>query len=961
MKLFAIPYLILIFIFSFLLGEVPEFLLGHNPFFCDCEMEWLQQINQMAHHRQHPRVLDLDSVYCKLNNRDSKSKLANQFGNVDFHHGKHLPYVNDHHQSSRIGGINDISEQTVPIMQVKKQEFLCQYQAHCFALCMCCDFFACDCHMQCPDGCSCFHDSTWSANVIRCSLREHEVIPSLIPMDATSIHLDGNNFTGTLVSQAFIGRKRVQSLYLNSSQIEAVNNQTFNGLTELEVLHLEDNYIHRIEGYEFGNLTSLRELHLQRNFIDYIEEDAFIELISLQVLQLHGNRLTNLQGISQLSASPFMSSISLSGNLWTCQCEFISDFNKFAKSKKDNIIYDMQKITCLLDNKVRQSIGGNITCSEASPIMTFPDQVRNEALIPVVVSVMAVVIIIAVSTVILFVFRTPLRVWLHSKYGIRIGSGCCTCRARYCCGHWCCISRSRKKGSLGDGEHDRLYDAFVGYSTKEEDFVQQVIVPQLEIEEPSLKLCLQHRDLPNTSSIADTFPGVSQLCAKHVLIVSRSYLETEWIQIKFALQELHKKIKFRPIIVLLEELSSLDLAAAPEFNILLKTAIVLNYWDESSFWNKLRYYLPDSSKLRHRRYKKTYRRNVTLGGQNVSNPCTSTIGVMGSAGAGIASTSPKSLLSSGSGSSGNTVAATPLTYSRGGVNRTRMNQIGGTPTHNWNPVSSPYDNLPSNNSSTSTRSTTAAGTIHPQSSMSNSENVKLVANPLNEFLHHNAIGHPTAGSDQWSDDSASYSWHDHTYQAVPHQQHRNQQQLPQGGESIYHTLDPETHQRCIEGIDAVGSLDVMLPNGQLVPATLVRNNTGRIVPIVQMDNKSSSAGGTTMLHQGVVSTSATVSSTSTTSVSPPPTSNESNGTQHPMQVTFPKTVVYKTEGRHPSRGDRDGSGDRDVRQNNYRHNDFKHLNLVGGSPQRRNNFGTGSGSPRFSQPHRLGSKGGYLV
>jgi hypothetical protein len=122
-------------------GEVPEFLLGHNPFFCDCEMEWLQQINQMAHHRQHPRVLDLDNVYCKLNNRDSKSKLPNHFGNENFHHGKHLPYGTDHHQNSRLGGVNDISAQSVPIMQVKKQEFLCQYQAHCFALCMCCDFF----------------------------------------------------------------------------------------------------------------------------------------------------------------------------------------------------------------------------------------------------------------------------------------------------------------------------------------------------------------------------------------------------------------------------------------------------------------------------------------------------------------------------------------------------------------------------------------------------------------------------------------------------------------------------------------------------------------------------------------------------------------------------------------------------------------------------------------------------
>ena len=940
----------------FVSGEVPEFLLGYNPFFCDCEMEWLQKINQMAHHRQHPRVLDLDNVYCKLNNRDPKSKTKNSF-----HRQHYLPHHNNHKNSHQTGNEIIDFDQTVPIMQVKKQEFLCEYQAHCFALCMCCDFFACDCRMQCPDGCSCFHDSTWSANVIRCSLREHEVIPSLIPMDATSIHLDGNNFTGTLISQAFIGRKRVQSLYLNASQIEGVNNQTFNGLSELEVLHLEDNFIRRIEGYEFGNLTALRELHLQRNRIDFIEENAFSTLISLQVIQLHDNHLVSLQGISQLSSLPYLSSISLSGNPWICQCDFVRDFNEFAKARQDNVIFDEERVTCLLDNRLSQriSLGENITCSEASAIMTYPDQEGNEELITVVVSVMAVVVIVTVAIVILFVFRTPLRVWLHSKYGIRLGSSCGICRARYCCGHWCCINSGRKKGGLGEGEHDRLYDAFVGYSAKEEDFVQQVIVPQLEIEEPSLKLCLQHRDLPNTSSIADTFPGVSQLCAKHVLIVSRSYLETEWIQIKFALQELHKKIKFRPIIVLLEELSTLDLAAAPEFNLLLKTAIVLNYWEESSFWNKLRYYLPDSSKLRHRRYKKTYRRNVALGGQTMPNPCTSTIGMNGP---GIASTSPKSLLSSGSGSSNNTVAATPLTYNRSGISRNRINQMGGTPSHNWNPITSPYDNLPSNNSSTSTRSTTAAGTVHHQTGLPNSENVKLVANPLNEFLHHNAMGHTTTTSDQWSDDSASYSWHDHTYQSVPQQQ---QQPVPGGGGHIYHTLDPDTHQRCLEGIDAVGSLDVMLPNGQLVPATLVRNNTGRIVPIVQV-NSSSSEGGAMIQQQGPVSTSATASSTSTTSVSPPPTSNESNGIQHPMQVTFPKTVVYKTEGRAPSRGEADGQMDRGMRTPNTRQNEFKPFNAMGSSPQRRNNFGTTSGSPRgnfISQPqsHPLGNKGGYLV
>ena len=100
-------------------------------------------------------------------------------------------------------------------------------------------------------------------------------------MDATSILLDGNNFTGLLDSQAFIGRKRVLSLFLNASLIEAVSVQTFNGLTELEVLHLEDNLIHTLQGHEFSNLTSLKELYLERNKLVAINEMTFSSLASL--------------------------------------------------------------------------------------------------------------------------------------------------------------------------------------------------------------------------------------------------------------------------------------------------------------------------------------------------------------------------------------------------------------------------------------------------------------------------------------------------------------------------------------------------------------------------------------------------------------------------------------------------------------------------------------------------------
>ena len=76
-------------------------------------MEWLLSINQRP--SGYPRVLDLDLVQCSLN-----------------------------------GPISTNSSQ-VPVVQLDPAQFLCQYEAHCIPQCFCCDFFACDCRMQCPE------------------------------------------------------------------------------------------------------------------------------------------------------------------------------------------------------------------------------------------------------------------------------------------------------------------------------------------------------------------------------------------------------------------------------------------------------------------------------------------------------------------------------------------------------------------------------------------------------------------------------------------------------------------------------------------------------------------------------------------------------------------------------------------------------------------------------------------
>ena len=57
----------------------------------------------------------------------------------------------------------------VPIENVLPEQYICEYRIHCYASCMCCDFLNCDCTFNCPEGCSCYHTSSWSTNISDCN------------------------------------------------------------------------------------------------------------------------------------------------------------------------------------------------------------------------------------------------------------------------------------------------------------------------------------------------------------------------------------------------------------------------------------------------------------------------------------------------------------------------------------------------------------------------------------------------------------------------------------------------------------------------------------------------------------------------------------------------------------------------------------------------------------------------
>ena len=84
-------------------------------------MVWLKSINSASTLQNYPIVKDIESIYCRL--------------------------------------VYTRQQTFIPLVEARNEQFLCPYKTHCFALCQCCDFDACDCEMTCPDGCNCYHDN----------------------------------------------------------------------------------------------------------------------------------------------------------------------------------------------------------------------------------------------------------------------------------------------------------------------------------------------------------------------------------------------------------------------------------------------------------------------------------------------------------------------------------------------------------------------------------------------------------------------------------------------------------------------------------------------------------------------------------------------------------------------------------------------------------------------------------
>lgn len=558
--------------------ELPQFYIGGNPFFCDCTMEWLQRINQLSHVRQHPRVMDLDTVMCKLSHsRDGVDR---------------------------------------PLLELQPSEFLCPYEVHCFALCHCCEFDACDCEMTCPENCTCYHDTLWASNVVDCSNSGYTSVPPKIPMDATEIYLDGNDF-GDLGSHVFIGKKKLQVLYLNNSNIQTIHNRTFNGLTSLRILHMESNKIQELRGFEFEQMENLRELYLNHNEISSVGNKTFAGMKTLEVLRVDNNKIADFSPW-QLPTSGKIARVVVDGNSWACDCESVAKLQDWIRDNSAAAGLSLSNLRCTdKESSVRETLSevilrcnqnvvlsntgkSTLATSVAQSDSIYKTVIFHGEYLPFLVATLVAVIAISFLTVLFFIFRNDVSLWVHSKYGIRI---------------------FKNSSSIAETleERDRLYDAYLVYSIKDEDFVNRVVACELEQEGHSL--CLHYRELVSDSTfLADSILSAAEASRRIVFVFSLSFLQHEWDHIQFrsslqaSLHQTPPHLRRRKIIFLLTtDLGNLNLD--PELQELLRTCTVIS-WGEKRFWEKLRYAMPDAV---CRKKKKNNNSKKSIGGSGKKN------------------------------------------------------------------------------------------------------------------------------------------------------------------------------------------------------------------------------------------------------------------------------------------------------------------------------------------------------
>ncbi|XP_072250014.1 toll-like receptor 21 [Leuresthes tenuis] len=391
----------------------------------------------------------------------------------------------------------------------------------------------------------------------------------------SDLKLDGQRPYGlTLLPHTlFRGLYSLRSLYLTNNKIFHLAPETFDDLTSLQFLTLDNCCVGvaQLQPGIFKNLRNLTKLVVENMGIQNFSKDVFGNLTNLRILQLNRNVMQSIP-VDALESLPTLNYLDIRNIPLTCTCQNNLLQNYTVHHPNVQVVY-LYHLRCPQNrNQSFYNFDTKVCYIDLGEYLFFTT---------------AAVIFLFTVAPLLYV-----KLYWKMKYGYYVFRS-------WFSEQW---SRIREK------EENCKYDAFISYNSSDEDWVMDQLLPNLEGNGSSFKLCLHHRDFELGRDIVDNIVNAVYSSRKTICVVSRSFLRSEWcsLEIQLASYRLFDEHRDVLLLVFLEPIYERQLSS---YHRMRKVMLKKTYlqWPGSDcinppqaqelFWNQLRRAIRTGSRL----------------------------------------------------------------------------------------------------------------------------------------------------------------------------------------------------------------------------------------------------------------------------------------------------------------------------------------------------------------------------